>query len=85
MFTVPILATFLVCLVALSESSRQTGYLAPLEYMDVIEKSPNGYSVTFYNNHTLEQHFRFIGQDMSSSPRSKRGSRGYQATMDDKT
>ena len=85
MFTAPILATFLVCLVALSESSRHTGYLAPLECMDAIEKYPNEYLVTFYRNHTLEQHFRVIGQDLSSLPRFERGSRGYQATMDDKT
>jgi hypothetical protein len=85
MFTAPIFATFLVCLVALSESSRHTDYLATLECMEATEKYPNEYLVTFYKNHTLEQHFRFIGQDMSSSLKFERGSRGYQATMDDKT
>ena len=85
MFTSSVLATLLICLVTVSASSGHTGYLAPLECIDVIEKYHNEYLVTFHKNHTLEQHFCVIGQDLSSLPRFERGSRGYQATMDDKT
>jgi hypothetical protein len=84
MFSTLFLAA-LLCLIAPSASSGHVGYLAPLECMDVIEKHPNEYLVTFYKNHTLEQHFRVIGRDLLSSPKFERGPYGYQATMDDKT
>lgn len=73
------------CVLAVSASSEHVSYLAPLQCMDVAEKYANEYHVTFYKNHTLEEHFRVIGRDLSSSPKFERGPYGYQATMDDRT
>jgi hypothetical protein len=84
MFFANTLAAF-SCLAALTASSGYTGYLAPLLCMDVPEKFPNEYLITFRKNHTLEQHFRVIGRDLSSSPGFDGDSYGYKATMDDKT
>lgn len=84
MFFISVL-TLLTYLTARSLSSEHGGFLAALEGMDIPSKYPDEYLVTFYEKHTLEQHFHNIGQNLSSSPKSRRYTFGYQATMDDKT
>nr|POE93445.1 subtilisin-like protease 3 [Quercus suber] len=75
----------LTCLTARALSSEYGDLLAPLEGMDNQDKYPNEYLIQFYNNHTLEQHFHIIGQNLSSSPEFRRYTFGYQATIDEKT
>lgn len=75
----------LAWLTTVSLSSKPEGVLAPLQGMDVPTKWPDEYLVYFNSDHTLEQHFDFIGQNLTSSPHFLRYPFGYQATMDSKT
>jgi hypothetical protein len=73
------------CLFALqSVSIKQDGYLAPVTYLDSLEEGPNMYEVFFYANHTLEQHFEFIGQNLSNLPQFRKELFGYGALIDNK-
>lgn len=71
MFLVSVLA-LLMCLTTRSLSSENESYLAPLLGMDIYNKHPDEYLILFHDEHTLEQHFHFIGQNLSSSPHFRR-------------
>ena len=71
-------------LIALSVSTEQSGYLAPATYLDLLGDGPNGYTVNFHANHSLEQHFQFIGRDLSDLHAFERHTLGYFALVDNK-
>jgi len=77
MFSKHILLALLACLFASA--------LAPLECMDVPDRYPNEYLVSFHKDHTLSQHFHTINKDLSDAPHFRTYSFGYQAKMDDET
>jgi hypothetical protein len=64
--------------------SKQDGYLAPVTYLDLLGDGPNGYTVNLHANHTLDQHFQFIGQDLSNSYFFRQELFGYTALIDNK-
>lgn len=64
--------------------SKQSDHLAPVTHLDLVGDGPNGYTVNFYANHTLDQHFQFIGQDLSNSRFFRKELFGYTALIDNK-
>lgn len=67
----------------LTSHGRQNG-LAPLYGADSSDAISNEYVVSFWPEHTLAQHFRAIGVDLSSTLGfAELGDAGYYATVDD--
>jgi hypothetical protein len=69
-------------MIAIPIPSKQDDYLAPVTYPDLLRDGPNGYTVNFHANHTLDQHFQFIGQDLSNSYFFRQELFGYTALID---
>lgn len=79
-------STLCTCLTTISALSiEHENYLAPLVGMDIPDKVPNEYGVTFYNKHTLEEHFNAIGRNLLSLPGFHKFTFGYIAIMDETT
>jgi hypothetical protein len=66
-------------------SNDQLAFQAPLAGIAAYSKYPGEYIVTLHKNHTLDQHFRNIGQNLTLSQNFRQYSFSYQATMNNET
>lgn len=64
------------------QRARENG-LAPLYGTDHDSRFPNEYLVMFQPGYTLQEHFEYIGMDLSNATRFRSFSYGYRVQLDD--